>query len=159
MSGGAEEVGAGGAQPRTEHEREALRLLDAAVQATGGQHRAGQREMVLQVARALESRRHLLVQAGTGTGKSLAYLIPAIQHAMTQEDPVVVATATLALQAQIMKRDAPRLVEALKDELPREPSSPWSRAAPTTSVATRWTAATPGMRARRPSSRSPTTAG
>ena len=103
------------------HEREALRLLDAAVQATGGQHRAGQREMVLQVARALESRRHLLVQAGTGTGKSLAYLIPALQHAMTQEDPVVVATATLALQAQIMKRDAPRLVEALKDELPREP--------------------------------------
>ncbi|MBE0975447.1 DEAD/DEAH box helicase, partial [Escherichia coli] len=81
----------------------------------------GQREMVLQVARALESRRHLLVQAGTGTGKSLAYLIPALQHAMTQEDPVVVATATLALQAQIMKRDAPRLVEALKDELPREP--------------------------------------
>ncbi|WP_282956904.1 inositol monophosphatase family protein, partial [Micrococcus luteus] len=42
---------------------------------------------------------------GTGTGKSLAYLIPALQHAMTQEDPVVVATATLALQAQIMKRD------------------------------------------------------
>lgn len=109
-----------GAQPRTDHEREALRLLDAAVEATGGQQRAGQREMVLQVARALESRRHLLVQAGTGTGKSLAYLIPALQHAMTQEDPVVVATATLALQAQIMKRDA-RLVEALKDELPREP--------------------------------------
>ena len=121
MSEEEQEAGAGGAQPRTEHEREALRLLDAAVQATGGQHRAGQREMVLQVARALESRRHLLVQAGTGTGKSLAYLIPAIQHAMTQEDPVVVATATLALQAQIMKRDAPRLVEALKDELPREP--------------------------------------
>ena len=121
MSDRAKEAGAGGAQPRTEHEREALRLLDAAVQATGGQHRAGQREMVLQVARALESRRHLLVQAGTGTGKSLAYLIPALQHAMTQEDPVVVATATLALQAQIMKRDAPRLVEALKDELPREP--------------------------------------
>ncbi|HCG14838.1 MAG TPA: ATP-dependent helicase, partial [Micrococcus luteus] len=121
MSDGVKEAGAGGAQPRTEHEREALRLLDVAVQATGGQHRAGQREMVLQVARALESRRHLLVQAGTGTGKSLAYLIPALQHAMTQEDPVVVATATLALQAQIMKRDAPRLVEALKDELPREP--------------------------------------
>ena len=121
MSDGVKEAGAVGAQPRTEHEREALRLLDVAVQATGGQHRAGQREMVLQVARALESRRHLLVQAGTGTGKSLAYLIPALQHAMTQEDPVVVATATLALQAQIMKRDAPRLVEALKDELPREP--------------------------------------
>lgn len=107
--------------PRTDREREALALLDAAVKATGGQHREGQREMVLQVARSLESRRHLLVQAGTGTGKSLAYLIPALQHAMEQEDPVVVATATLALQAQIMRRDAPRLVEALKDELPREP--------------------------------------
>ncbi|PNL17654.1 DinG family ATP-dependent helicase YoaA [Micrococcus lylae] len=107
--------------PRTDREREALALLDAAVEATGGQHREGQREMVLQVARSLESRRHLLVQAGTGTGKSLAYLIPALQHAMEQEDPVVVATATLALQAQIMRRDAPRLIEALRDELPREP--------------------------------------
>ena len=88
MSDGVKEAGAGGAQPRTEHEREALRLLDVAVQATGGQHRAGQREMVLQVARALESRRHLLVQAGTGTGKSLAYLIPDFQnptgHLMTE---------------------------------------------------------------------------
>lgn len=109
------------AVPATDREREALRLLDTVVEATGGQQRAGQREMVLQVARALESRRHLLVQAGTGTGKSLAYLIPALQHAMDQEDPVVVATATLALQAQIMKRDAPRLVEALAGELPREP--------------------------------------
>lgn len=54
MSDGVKEAGAVGAQPRTEHEREALRLLDVAVQATGGQHRAGQREMVLQVARALE---------------------------------------------------------------------------------------------------------
>ena len=109
------------AAPRTDREREALALLESAVRATGGQHRAGQHRMVLEVARALESRRHLLVQAGTGTGKSLAYLIPALQHAMDQEDPVVVATATLALQAQIMRRDAPRLVEALRDELPREP--------------------------------------
>ncbi|UBH24309.1 ATP-dependent DNA helicase [Micrococcus porci] len=114
-------TGPAGAVPTTDREEEALRLLDVVVEATGGQQRAGQREMVLQVARALESRRHLLVQAGTGTGKSLAYLIPALQHAMDQEDPVVVATATLALQAQIMKRDAPRLVQALAGELPREP--------------------------------------
>ncbi|MGC5048291.1 ATP-dependent DNA helicase [Micrococcus porci] len=114
-------TGPAGAVPTTDREEEALRLLDVVVDATGGQQRAGQREMVLQVARALESRRHLLVQAGTGTGKSLAYLIPALQHAMDQEDPVVVATATLALQAQIMKRDAPRLVQALAGELPREP--------------------------------------
>ena len=68
----------------TDRERVALRLLDAVVEATGGQECAGHREMVLQVARALESRRHLLVQAGTGTGKYLAYLIPALQHAMDQ---------------------------------------------------------------------------
>ncbi|MDY6055108.1 ATP-dependent DNA helicase [Micrococcus sp.] len=118
---GSEEAGASAAVPTTDREEEALRLLDVVVEATGGQQRAGQREMVLQVARALETRRHLLVQAGTGTGKSLAYLIPALQHAMGQDDPVVVATATLALQAQIMRRDAPRLVEILRDELPREP--------------------------------------
>ncbi len=107
---------------RTEAERQALRWLDAAVEATGGQHRDGQRRMVVEVARSLESGTHLLVQAGTGTGKSLAYLVPALQHAVDAENPVVVATATLALQAQIMRRDAPRLLEALQDELPREMS-------------------------------------
>jgi ATP-dependent DNA helicase DinG len=105
---------------RTEAERQALQWLDAAVEATGGQHRDGQRRMVVEVARSLESGTHLLVQAGTGTGKSLAYLVPALQHAVDAEAPVVVATATLALQAQIMRRDAPRLLEALQDELPRE---------------------------------------
>ncbi|QCU78492.1 ATP-dependent DNA helicase [Citricoccus sp. SGAir0253] len=105
---------------RTEAERQALDWLDAAVEATGGQRRDGQRRMVVEVARSLESGTHLLVQAGTGTGKSLAYLVPALQHAVDAERPVVVATATLALQAQIMRRDAPRLLEALRDELPRE---------------------------------------
>ena len=105
---------------RTEAERQSLRWLDAAVEATGGQHRDGQRRMVVEVARSLESGTHLLVQAGTGTGKSLAYLVPALQHAVDAEAPVVVATATLALQAQIMRRDAPRLLEALQGELPRE---------------------------------------
>ncbi len=107
------------AEPRSEAEREALRLLDAAVAATGGQRREGQRRMVVEVARALETGEHLLVQAGTGTGKSLAYLVPALRHALDAERPVVVATATLALQSQIMRRDAPRLLEALADELPR----------------------------------------
>ncbi|MGM7670164.1 ATP-dependent DNA helicase [Microbacterium sp. A93] len=107
------------AEPRSDAEREALRLLDAVVEATGGQRREGQRRMVVEVARSLETGRHLLVQAGTGTGKSLAYLVPALQHALEAERPVVVATATLALQSQIMRRDAPRLLEALADELPR----------------------------------------
>ena len=93
------------AEPRTEAEREALALLDSAVRSLGGQRREGQRRMVVEVARALETGTHLLVQAGTGTGKSLAYLVPALRHAVDAEHPVVVATATLALQAQIMHRD------------------------------------------------------
>ncbi|NUL48919.1 ATP-dependent DNA helicase [Cellulosimicrobium funkei] len=107
------------AEPRTDAEREALRLLDAVVEATGGQRREGQRRMVVEVARSLETGQHLLVQAGTGTGKSLAYLVPALQHAVEAEHPVVVATATLALQSQIMRRDAPKLLETLAGQLPR----------------------------------------
>ncbi|MFC7492741.1 MULTISPECIES: ATP-dependent DNA helicase [unclassified Nocardioides] len=63
------------------------------------------------VTEAMESEEHLLVQAGTGTGKSLAYLVPSLLH----RDRVVVATATLALQHQLVERDLPRLVEAVKD--------------------------------------------
>src|SRR6478609_10275320 len=63
------------------------------------------------VTAAMEGEQHLLVQAGTGTGKSLAYLVPSLLHG----DRVVVATATLALQHQLVERDLPRLVEAVKD--------------------------------------------
>ncbi len=63
--------------------------------------------------------RHLLVQVSTGTGKSLAYLVPAVAHATAAEKPVLVSTATLALQAQIMGRDLPRLLESLEPELER----------------------------------------
>ncbi len=56
------------------------RALDAAVEAIGGQPREGQIEMAEAVANALSDRHHLLVQAGTGTGKSLAYLVPALVH-------------------------------------------------------------------------------
>jgi ATP-dependent DNA helicase DinG len=100
-------------------EKEALRLLDVAVRAMGGQNRAGQHKMADLVAEAFSNEEHLLVQAGTGTGKSLAYLIPLIVHALESEKPAVVSTATLALQSQIVKRDLPRLLEAISDELPR----------------------------------------
>ncbi|MET1035786.1 MAG: ATP-dependent DNA helicase [Arthrobacter sp.] len=86
----------------------------------GGQNRPGQHEMARQVVESLDSGRHLLVQAGTGTGKSLAYLVPAIAHALEAEKPVVVSTATLALQAQIVGRDVPRLLEQLAPHLPRK---------------------------------------
>ncbi|MBF1678304.1 MAG: ATP-dependent DNA helicase [Rothia sp.] len=92
----------------------ALTLLDEAVAATGGQNRAGQRTMVAHVAQALELQRHLLVQAGTGTGKSLGYLVPALARVRESDQPIVVATATLALQAQIVNRDIPRLLQALE---------------------------------------------
>ena len=71
------------------------------------------------VATAFADRRHLLVQAGTGTGKSLAYLVAAIQHAVENDECVVVATATLALQRQLMDKDIPAVAGALEPLLPR----------------------------------------
>ncbi|MBT0769276.1 ATP-dependent DNA helicase [Kineosporia sp. J2-2] len=71
---------------------------------------------------AVNSRKHLLVQAGTGTGKSLGYLVPAAKKAVSSERPVVISTATLALQAQIVERDLPRLAGALTGKLGRSPS-------------------------------------
>jgi ATP-dependent DNA helicase DinG len=90
--------------------------LGAAVVAIDGSPREGQIAMAEAVANALSDRHHLLVQAGTGTGKSLAYLVPALVHGKR----VLVATATLALQRQLVERDLPRVKEALEDELGRE---------------------------------------
>ncbi len=84
-------------------------VLDAAVTALGGEERTGQVEMAQAVTDAMDHGEHLLVQAGTGTGKSLGYLVPSLLHAKR----VVVATATLALQHQLVERDIPRLVEAV----------------------------------------------
>jgi ATP-dependent DNA helicase DinG len=84
-------------------------VLGTAVAALGGQERPGQIAMAEAVGGALTDHRHLVVQAGTGTGKSLAYLVPALLH----DERVVVATATLALQHQLVERDIPRLVEAV----------------------------------------------
>lgn len=108
-----------GAEPDTP--TETVRLLDRAVTALGGSRRAGQREMAEDVAHALASGRHLLVQAGTGTGKSLAYLVPLLARAVEHDERAVVSTATLALQSQIVRRDLPRIVEAVAPELPRRP--------------------------------------
>lgn len=94
----------------------ALELLDTVVERSGGQKRDGQRTMAAHVARSLDAEKHLLVQAGTGTGKSLGYLVPAIVAAQHSEKPIIVATATLALQTQIVNRDIPRLLEALGDQ-------------------------------------------
>lgn len=87
----------------------------------GGSERTGQIEMAEAVANAFDTGEHLAVQAGTGTGKSLAYLVPAIARAVDTDEPVVVSTATIALQRQLVDRDLPRLADSLVDALPRRP--------------------------------------
>jgi len=87
----------------------------------GGSERRGQIEMAEAVAHAFDTGEHLAVQAGTGTGKSLAYLVPAIARAVDTDEPVVVSTATIALQRQLVNRDLPWLADSLTDALPRRP--------------------------------------
>ncbi|MGH3678041.1 MAG: ATP-dependent DNA helicase [Mycobacterium sp.] len=108
----------GGATPEATPVTE---LLATAVAALGGSERRGQVEMAEAVAHAFDTGEHLAVQAGTGTGKSLAYLVPAIARAVATDEPVVVSTATIALQRQLVDRDLPRLDESLTEGLPRRP--------------------------------------
>ncbi len=91
-----------------------LTSLDEAVHRLRGAPRPGQVEMAARVADALETRTHLLVQAGTGTGKSLGYLVPVMVRAVDAGERAVVSTATLALQRQILTRDAPLAADAVE---------------------------------------------
>ena len=90
--------------------------LEVAVEAIQGSPRAGQIEMAEAVTNAIIDQHHLMVQAGTGTGKSLAYLVPAIASGKR----TLIATATLALQRQLVDRDLPKIVPALEKSLGRE---------------------------------------
>ncbi|MEV0896798.1 ATP-dependent DNA helicase [Actinoplanes sp. NPDC049802] len=74
--------------------------------------------MVEAIEKSIKDREHLLVQAGTGTGKSLGYLTPAL----LVDGPVVVSTATLALQNQLVEHDLPRLADAVQPVLGRKPT-------------------------------------
>ena len=105
-------------------------LLDAAVAALGGARRDGQVKMANAVGKAIEHQRHLAVQAGTGTGKSLGYLVPALHYTAANapsladgesDRRVIVSTATLALQRQLIERDLPNLTRALEGKLPKVP--------------------------------------
>lgn len=96
-------------------------LLETAVEGIGGVNREGQLAMAEAVATTIDSGSALVVQAGTGTGKSLAYLTPAIGHVGAGGGPVVVATATLALQHQLVGRDLPAVIDALEPMLDRRP--------------------------------------
>src|SRR5580765_2065083 len=75
--------------------------------------RPQQQEMATAVARALENGEHLAVEAGTGVGKSLAYLIPAIMFAVAHRKKAVVSTHTINLQEQLTEKDLPMLAGVL----------------------------------------------
>lgn len=85
--------------------------LARVVKSIGGEPREGQTLMSQAIADAFDRGSHVLIQAGTGTGKSLAYLVPAARTAR-DKGPVVIATATLALQRQLLERELPRLAQA-----------------------------------------------
>lgn len=96
--------------------------VHAVVESFGGHVRVGQDAMATLVDRAMETGGHAFVQAGTGTGKSVAYLVPALRHSvMHDRGPTVIATATLALQRQLIARDIPAVVGGLRSRLPRDP--------------------------------------
>ena len=80
---------------------------------SGFEYRPQQQEMAVAVARALEEGRHLAVEAGTGVGKSLAYLIPAILFAVAREKKAIVSTHTINLQEQLIHKDLPILEKVL----------------------------------------------
>jgi ATP-dependent DNA helicase DinG len=77
------------------------------------EYREGQIQMARRVAEAFEKKRHLIVEAGTGTGKTLAYLVPAIAAAVAQKKRIVISTGTKNLQEQLMEKDIPFLQKVL----------------------------------------------
>ncbi len=82
----------------------------------GYEERPEQLDMAAAVERAMAEQKHLLVEAGTGVGKSFAYLVPAIQRAINAKQRVVISTHTIALQEQIIGRDIPFLQSIWPDE-------------------------------------------
>lgn len=96
--------------------------LDVVVESFGGTRRDGQHQMSNAIEDSMTSGTHLLVQAGTGTGKSLGYIIPSILRAAYADrrsgnHRTVIATATIALQRQLVSSDLPKAMEALRDTL------------------------------------------
>lgn len=92
-------------------------ILHAVVEEIGGTPRSGQDDMADAVLSALNNDGHLLVQAGTGTGKSFGYLVPAMVWSAKTGNRAVISTATIALQRQIMTKDAPRVADVVSRQL------------------------------------------
>jgi ATP-dependent DNA helicase DinG len=82
----------------------------------GYEHRPEQLEMARAVSRAFDESRHLIAEAGTGVGKSFAYLVPAILRAARHDQRIVVSTYTIALQEQLVAKDLPFLAEVMPVE-------------------------------------------
>ena len=82
----------------------------------GYEERPGQIEMTRAIMRAFDDREHLMVEAGTGVGKSLAYLVPSVLWAWGNDTPVVLSTATRNLQSQLVSSDIPRALAVLGDD-------------------------------------------
>lgn len=97
-------------------------VLASAVAAINGSERVGQVAMADAIAESLRSGEHLLVQAGTGTGKSLGYLAPVlISLTESKCERIVIATATLALQRQLATNDIPAALDAVEAVTGRRP--------------------------------------
>src|SRR3712207_6254650 len=77
------------------------------------EYRPGQIQMAEAVLRAFHEKKHLIVEAGTGTGKTLAYLVPAIAAAVSRGQRVIISTGTKNLQEQLMEKDIPFLQHVL----------------------------------------------
>ena len=77
------------------------------------EYRLGQIKMAEAVLRAFETKKHLIVEAGTGTGKTLAYLVPAIAAALGQKKRIIISTGTKNLQEQLMEKDIPFLQKVM----------------------------------------------
>src|SRR5207248_489133 len=78
--------------------------------------RPQQLEMAAAVESAFRDKRHLLVEAGTGVGKSFAYLLPAIDYAVRNKKRVVISTHTISLQEQLIEKDIPLIQAIYPDE-------------------------------------------
>ncbi|HRI04334.1 MAG TPA: ATP-dependent DNA helicase [Pyrinomonadaceae bacterium] len=77
------------------------------------EYRSGQIKMAEAISRAFDEKKHLIVEAGTGTGKTLAYLIPAIEAVANKKKRIIISTGTKNLQEQLMEKDIPFLQQIL----------------------------------------------
>lgn len=101
------------------------RAVKAILEASGLQRRDGQLKMICAVAQVLACERSetaAAIEAGTGTGKSLAYLVPVMMHCVDAGKRAVVATATKTLQEQIVRKDAPFAAELVKEATGKMPT-------------------------------------